>query len=314
MANPCALRADGLSLARGAFLLSVPEWSVAPGEVVALYGPSGSGKSTLLSLLAGQVFADSGDVWVGRNPHSRDRLIAGHPGVVWVKQDFGLSPYRSVRDNLLDLVLGKLDGEEDRLVRRMMRTLGLGMDPARPAHSLSGGEQQRLSIGRALLGRPRVLLLDEPFSHVDGFHKERLLQLLTAWQRKTRCTVVLVAHDVRDAARWAHRIDVLQDGRIVESGSGAQLFAVPRTKPMAYAWGPINELPWARVPEGLRAHPHAFRQGRRWFLRPEFLDAELLAQTCGSMSELERWTEGGTTYVRASAGGLHWLLRETDAR
>jgi putative spermidine/putrescine transport system ATP-binding protein/thiamine transport system ATP-binding protein len=234
--------------------------------------------------------------------------------VVWVKQDFGLSPYRSVRDNLLDLVLGKLDGEEDRLVRRMMRTLGLGMDPSRPAHSLSGGEQQRLSIGRALLGRPRVLLLDEPFSHVDGFHKERLLQLLTAWQRKTRCTVVLVAHDVRDAARWAHRIDVLQDGRIVESGSGAQLFAAPRTKPMAYAWGPINELPWARVPEGLRAHPHAFRQGRRWFLRPEFLDAELLAQTCGSMSELERWTEGGTTYVRAAAGGLHWLLRETDAR
>lgn len=314
MANPYALRADGLSLARGAFLLSVPEWSVAPSEVVALYGPSGSGKSTLLSLLAGQVFADSGDVWVGRNPHSRDRLIAGHPGVVWVKQDFGLSPYRSVRDNLLDLVLGKLDGEEDRLVRRMMRTLGLGMDPSRPAHSLSGGEQQRLSIGRALLGRPRVLLLDEPFSHVDGFHKERLLQLLTAWQRKTRCTVVLVAHDVRDAARWAHRIDVLQDGCIVESGSGAQLFAAPRTKPMAYAWGPINELPWARVPEGLRAHPHAFRQGRRWFLRPEFLDAELLAQTCGSMSELERWTEGGTTYVRASAGGLHWLLRETDAR
>jgi ABC-type nitrate/sulfonate/bicarbonate transport system ATPase subunit len=314
VANPYALRADGLSLARGAFLLSVPEWSVAPCEVVALYGPSGSGKSTLLSLLAGQVFADSGDVWVGRNPHSRDRLIAGHPGVVWVKQDFGLSPYRSVRDNLLDLVLGKLDGEEDRLVRRMMRTLGLGMDPSRPAHSLSGGEQQRLSIGRALLGRPRVLLLDEPFSHVDGFHKERLLQLLTAWQRKTRCTVVLVAHDVRDAARWAHRIDVLQDGRIVESGSGAQLFAAPRTKPMAYAWGPINELPWARVPEGLRAHPHAFRQGRRWFLRPEFLDAELLAQTCGSMSELERWTEGGTTYVRAAAGGLHWLLRETDAR
>ncbi len=314
MANPYALRADGLSLARGAFLLSVPEWSVAPGEVVALYGPSGSGKSTLLSLLAGQVFADSGDVWVGRNPHSRDRLIAGHPGVVWVKQDFGLSPYRSVRDNLLDLVLGKLDGEEDRLVRRMMRTLGLGMDPSRPAHSLSGGEQQRLSIGRALLGRPRVLLLDEPFSHVDGFHKERLLQLLTAWQRKTRCTVVLVAHDVRDAARWAHRIDVLQDGSIVESGSGAQLFAAPRTKPMAYAWGPINELPWARVPEGLRAHPHAFRQGRRWFLRPEFLDTELLAQTCGTISELDRWTEGGTTYVRAAAGGRHWLLRETDAR
>jgi ABC-type nitrate/sulfonate/bicarbonate transport system ATPase subunit len=314
VAQPYALRADGLCLARGAFLLSVPEWSVAPGEVVALYGPSGSGKSTLLSLLAGQTFADSGEVWVGRNPHSRDRLIAGHPGVVWVKQDFGLSPYRSVRDNLLDLVLGKLDDEEDRLVRRMMRSLGLSMDPSRPAHSLSGGEQQRLSIGRALLGRPRVLLLDEPFSHVDGYHKERLLQLLTVWQRKTRCTVVLVAHDVRDAARWAHRIDVIQDGRIVESDSGAQLFVAPRTKPMAYAWGPINELPWSRVPEGLRAHPHAFRQGRRWFLRPEFLDQALLAQTCGSISELERWTEGGTTYVRAAAGGLHWLLRETDAR
>jgi iron(III) transport system ATP-binding protein len=309
VANPYALRADGLSLARGAFLLSVPQWSVAAGEVVALYGPSGSGKSTLLSLLAGQVFADTGDVWVGRSAHVRDRLIAGHPGVVWVKQDFGLSPYRSVRDNLLDLVLGKLDDEEDRLVRRMMRTLGLGMDPSRPAHSLSGGEQQRLSIGRALLGRPRVLLLDEPFSHVDGFHKERLLQLLTAWQRKTRCTVVLVAHDVRDAARWAHRIDVLQDGRIVESGSGAQLFAAPRTKPMAYAWGPINELPWARVPEALRLHPQSFRQGRRWFLRPEHLTVEVLESALGSGAELGRWTEGGAAWLHFACGGFRWVLR-----
>jgi ABC-type nitrate/sulfonate/bicarbonate transport system ATPase subunit len=309
VANPYALRADGLSLARGAFLLSVPQWSVAAGEVVALYGPSGSGKSTLLSLLAGQVFADTGDVWVGRSAHVRDRLIAGHPGVVWVKQDFGLSPYRSVRDNLLDLVLGKLDDEEDRLVRRMMRTLGLGMDPSRPAHSLSGGEQQRLSIGRALLGRPRVLLLDEPFSHVDGYHKERLLQLLTAWQRKTRCTVVLVAHDVRDAARWAHRIDVLQDGRIVESGSGAQLFAAPRTKPMAYAWGPINELPWARVPEALRFHPQSFRQGRRWFLRPEHLTVEVLESALGPGAELGRWTEGGAAWLHLACGGFRWVLR-----
>jgi ABC-type nitrate/sulfonate/bicarbonate transport system ATPase subunit len=309
VANPYALRADGLSLARGAFLLSVPQWSVAAGEVVALYGPSGSGKSTLLSLLAGQVFADTGDVWVGRSAHVRDRLIAGHPGVVWVKQDFGLSPYRSVRDNLLDLVLGKLDDEEDRLVRRMMRTLGLGMDPSRPAHSLSGGEQQRLSIGRALLGRPRVLLLDEPFSHVDGYHKERLLQLLTAWQRKTRCTVVLVAHDVRDAARWAHRIDVLQDGRIVESGSGAQLFAAPRTKPMAYAWGPINELPWARVPEALRLHPQSFCQGRRWFLRPEHLTVEVLESALGPGAELGRWTEGGAAWLHFACGGFRWVLR-----
>ena len=309
MANPYALRAEGLSLARGAFLLSVPQWSVAAGEVVALYGPSGSGKSTLLSLLAGQVFADTGDVWVGRSAHVRDRLIAGHPGVVWVKQDFGLSPYRSVRDNLLDLVLGKLDDEEDRLVRRMMRTLGLGMDPSRPAHSLSGGEQQRLSIGRALLGRPKVLLLDEPFSHVDGFHKERLLQLLTAWQRKTRCTVVLVAHDVRDAARWAHRIDVLQDGRIVESGSGAQLFAAPRTKPMAYAWGPINELPWARVPEALRLHPQSFRQGRRWFLRPEHLTVEVLESALGPGAELGRWTEGGAAWLHFACCGFRWVLR-----
>jgi len=309
VAHPYALRADGLSLARGAILLSVPQWSATPGEIVALYGPSGSGKSTLLSLLAGQVFADEGDVWVGRSAHARDRLIAGHPGVVWVKQDFGLSPYRSVRDNLLDLVLGKLDDEEDRLVRRMMRTLGLGMDPSRPAHSLSGGEQQRLSIGRALLGRPRVLLLDEPFSHVDGYHKERLLQLLSAWQRKTRCTVVLVAHDVRDAARWAHRIDVVHEGRIVESGSAEQLYSTPRTKPMAYAWGPVNELPAARVPAALRDHPKSFRQGRRWFLRPEHLTVEVLERALGPGAELGRWTEGGADWLHFACGGFRWVLR-----
>lgn len=315
MANSYALRADGLSLARGAFLLSVPKWSVASGEVVALYGPSGSGKSTLLSLVAGHVFADAGDVWVGRSAHARDRLIAGHPGVVWVKQDFGLSPYRSVRDNLLDLVLGKLDDEEDRLVRRMMRTLGLGMDPSRPAHSLSGGEQQRLSIGRALLGRPRVLLLDEPFSHVDGYHKERLLQLLTAWQRKTRCTVVLVAHDIRDAARWADRIDVVHEGRIVESGSADQLYRCPKTKPMAYAWGPVNERPVGRVPESLRALSQSFRQGRRWFLRPEHLTVELLESAFnGPCEALSRWTEGGSDWMQVSCGGYRWVLRLTGSK
>lgn len=114
------------------------------GQVVALYGPSGSGKSTLLSIIAGQVFADSGESWVGSSRPNRDRLIAGHPGVVWVKQDFGLSPYRSLRDNLLDLVQGRLEDQEDRIVRRIMRTLHLGMDPSRLANSLSGGEQQRL--------------------------------------------------------------------------------------------------------------------------------------------------------------------------
>ncbi len=310
MARSTALRAQGLCLARGSFLLDVPFWSVEAGQVVALYGPSGSGKSTLLSIIAGQVFADSGESWVGSARPNRDRLIAGHPGVVWVKQDFGLSPYRSLRDNLLDLVHGRLEDQEDRIVRRIMRTLHLGMDPSRLAHSLSGGEQQRLSIGRALLGRPKVLLLDEPFSHVDGFLKERLIQLLKAWQRKTKATVVFVAHDARDAMRWADRIDVMQQGQIVESGPSYQIYAAPKTKPMAYAWGPINDFVLSRVPGGLRAHENAFRQGRRWFLRPEHLSRAELELHCGPCRELERWSEGSANMLRLeSESGQPWILR-----
>ena len=310
MARSTALRAQGLCLARGSFLLDIPFWSVEDGQVVALYGPSGSGKSTLLSIIAGQVFADSGESWVGSARPNRDRLIAGHPGVVWVKQDFGLSPYRSLRDNLLDLVHGRLEDQEDRIVRRIMRTLHLGMDPSRPANSLSGGEQQRLSIGRALLGRPKVLLLDEPFSHVDGFLKERLFQLLKAWQRKTKATVVLVAHDARDAMRWADRIDVMQQGQIVESGPSYQIYAAPKTKPMAYAWGPLNDVVLSRVPDGLRAHKNAFRQGRRWFLRPEHLSRAELELHCGPCREVERWSEGSANMVRLeSASGQLWILR-----
>ena len=294
--------------------------TVEKGEIVSIVGASGAGKTTLLQILGTLDRMDQGSLSInGINPFDLNAKALAqfrNESLGFIFQFHQLLPEFSAVENVCFPALIQNQSMSKAKIRskELLDYLSLSHRFDHKPGALSGGEQQRLSIGRALLGRPRVLLLDEPFSHVDGFHKERLLQLLTAWQRKTRCTVVLVAHDVRDAARWAHRIDVLQDGSIVESGSGAQLFAAPRTKPMAYAWGPINELPWARVPEGLRAHPHAFRQGGRWFLRPEFLDAELLAQTCGSMSELERWTEGGTTYVRASAGGLHWLLRETDAR
>jgi lipoprotein-releasing system ATP-binding protein len=169
------------------------------GETLAIVGASGSGKSTLLHLMGGLDHPDTGTIRVrgvslqSLGPADLARFRNRDVGLIF--QAFHLMPEFDALENVMlpgrmaRRPLAEVQAEADALLKRV----GLGDRLDHRPGELSGGEQQRLSIGRALLGRPRVLLLDEPFSHVDGFHKERLLQLLTAWQRKTRCTVVLVS-------------------------------------------------------------------------------------------------------------------------
>jgi ABC-type multidrug transport system ATPase subunit len=265
------LRASDILHGFERFLLSVPDWQAESGEVVALLGPSGSGKSTFLNVLGARMVPDEGKVWYGSTPHLRVPLVPGHPRIKMVRQDFGQMPYKTVRDNLLEYAGIRSEAAEDRAVRKWIRTLDLAPALTEKAKGLSGGELQRLAIGQALIGRPGVLLLDEPFSHLDPYHKRRLQDMLREWQARSKATVVMVVHDVRDAMEWADRIDVMQDGSIVESGTPTSIYGRPQTHAMAHAFGRINERIVKEVPAALGKHPASFVIDQTWYLRPEHL-------------------------------------------
>ena len=305
---PIRLRAANVLHGFERFLLSVQEWQAESGEIVALLGPSGSGKSTFLNILGARMVPDEGKVWYGSTPHIRVPLVPGHPRIKMVRQDFGQMPFKTVRDNLLEYAGIRSEASEDRAVRTWIKTLDLAPALTEKARGLSGGELQRLAIGQALIGRPGVLLLDEPFSHLDPYHKRRLQDMLRDWQQRSGATVVMVVHDVRDAMEWANRIDVMQDGSIVESATPEQVYARPKTHAMAHAFGRINERPTFSVPADLAAHPAAFVVDQTWYLRPEHL-AESQVPITASRGRIER--SGSEAIQIWEEGEQRWYTRQS---
>lgn len=191
-------------------------FSVAPGEFLCIVGPSGCGKTTLLRLLAGLIPPDQGSVRLHGEPL---RQPSDKIGLVFQKAN--LMPWRTVADNvLLPLQVGRqsLEGAARR-VEEALATVGLAEFARSYPRELSGGMQQRVSIARALVHQPEILLLDEPFGALDALTRETLnVQLMDLWEA-SRKTVVMVTHNIREAVFLADRVLVLsrRPGRVVDS-------------------------------------------------------------------------------------------------
>jgi putative ABC transport system ATP-binding protein len=200
------------------------------GEFVAIQGTSGSGKSTLLNLLGGLDRPTSGEVlFDGRSvaPFSKKEMARYRRRAVgMIFQNFNLITTMTAVDNIrLALAFGGLRGRErDRRADELLARVGLeGRLDHRPAE-LSGGEQQRVSIARALANRPRVLLADEPTGNLDSTRAHEILALLRAMVDHDSLTVIMVTHDQELAASFADRIIFMKDGKIIErnaEGPGA---------------------------------------------------------------------------------------------
>ena len=196
--------------------------AVGEGEFVALLGTSGSGKSTLLNLFGGLDRPTEGEiVYEGRSlaPLSKREMARYRRRAVgMIFQNFNLIPTMTAAENVeLALAFGKVRGRERaERARSLLSRVGLGGRTDHRPSELSGGEQQRVAVARALANRPRVLLADEPTGNLDSTRARELLALLGEMVARDRLTVLMVTHDRELAARFAGRTIFLKDGKVDE--------------------------------------------------------------------------------------------------
>jgi iron(III) transport system ATP-binding protein len=214
---------------------------VAEGQHPAILGRSGAGKTTVLDLLAGLVPPTSGQVFVDGTLVSETGRIVVPPhrrNIAMVFQDLGLWPGLSVLDNVLVGLPGSKEGRAQRRERAMAALARCGIDrlATRSPGSLSGGEQQRAALARALAAEPRFLFLDEPFAGVDLCTKEELLRDVGELAARAGATIVLVTHDPTEAFALCTHAIVLEKGGVMTHGPWADVLLQPAS-PLLRAFG-----------------------------------------------------------------------------
>ena len=216
---------------------------VMPGQVTCLLGPSGCGKSTTLRMIAGVETPDAGEISVD------GRVICGEGTEVppeqrsigLMFQDFALFPHLSVAQNVaFGLTLDRASSR--RRVEDLLATVGMGRHIDRYPHELSGGEQQRVALARALAPRPKVMLMDEPFSGLDDRLRDDIRDETLDVLKAEGTAVLLVTHEPGEAMRMADEIALMRDGRIVQRGAPYNIYNTPVDRKAAAFFSDINVI------------------------------------------------------------------------
>ncbi len=216
--------------------------SVAKGEFISLLGPSGCGKTTTLQMIAGFVALTSGLIRIdGQN---LQHISPSKRGLGIVFQSYALFPHMTAAENVafgLDM-RGTGRAERERLVRDMLKLVGLDGFADRHPRRMSGGQQQRVALARALVIRPRVLLLDEPLSNLDAKLREEMQMELLHIQRTLGTTTVLVTHDQAEAMALSDRIVVMNAGCVEQIGTPQETYEQPASAFVSNFLGKTNEF------------------------------------------------------------------------
>ena len=199
--------------------------SAKKGELTAILGSSGAGKSTLLRLIAGFEAPTSGEIYLDGELVSspEDVLAPERRGIGIVPQDSALFSHLTVSQNI---GFGLPKGSNDR-VNELLKLIGLEEYGNRKPASLSGGQQQRVALARALAPRPKLVLLDEPFSALDAELRARLREDVAAVLKAEGASALLVTHDQEEALSLADRVAILRDGRIIQTGTPTEIYNAP---------------------------------------------------------------------------------------
>lgn len=227
------------------FTLGPIDLSIGARQIVCLVGHSGCGKSTLLRLIAGIERPDSGTVRLdGKALAGPDVFVEPEKrNIGFVFQDYALFPHLTVKQNIL-FGLRKRPREEARArVAMLLELTALTAMAGRYPHMLSGGEQQRAALARALAPEPSIVLMDEPFSNLDRDLRERVRHETIALLRRTATTAVIVTHDPEEALSTGDRIVLMKSGQIVQNGTGRDLHDRPTDRYAAEFFSTFNRVP-----------------------------------------------------------------------
>ena len=241
------------------------------GSHLAIMGESGSGKSTLLKAIYGLLELKHGEVhWNGHQVLGPNfNLIPGEKYMKYVSQDFELMPFTTVSENI-SAHLSALDLEKHgQRVLELLQVIEMEDMGNRKVKNLSGGQKQRVALARALAQEPELLLLDEPFSNIDQFKKNKLRHRLFPYLKENNITVVTATHDPDDVLSFADEVLILKDGEALFQEETTKLYHNPKLPYVAGLFGRVNHLPikllkdYAKTDHQVLVYPHELRLAKK---------------------------------------------------
>ncbi|RPA68937.1 ABC transporter ATP-binding protein [Cyclobacteriaceae bacterium YHN15] len=215
------------------------------GQIISLIGESGSGKSTLLRIIAGLENRTEGEVFLDgvRIQNPNEKLVPGIDEIQLVYQEYHLYPNSTVEENISRPLLQYDKNYKEKRVATLLKLLGLEPFKDKLPRHLSGGQQQKVAIGRALSLEPQVLLLDEPFSSLDTIQRREIIEELKIMFEAMGITVLFVTHDLDDALQMTENLVILQRGLLIQKGHPEYIFSNPKNLYAAKLFSHLNPIP-----------------------------------------------------------------------
>lgn len=226
------------------FVLEGINFSIQKGDCTAVIGESGCGKSTLLKLLYGLFDLEEGTIFWDHQEilGPKFKLIPGMDFIKYLAQDFDLMPYITVAENV-GKHLSNINPEIKKArILELLEVVEMTKFADTKAKNLSGGQMQRVAIARALALEPEILLLDEPFSHIDNFKKNSLRRNLFSFLKQKQITTLVASHDATDILSFTDEVIVMKNGRIIEKSNTKQCFSNPKNHYIASLFDDVNEI------------------------------------------------------------------------
>ncbi|VXB51961.1 ABC transporter ATP-binding protein [Flavobacterium sp. 9AF] len=221
-------------------------FSLEKGQFLALIGESGCGKSTLLKLIYGLYDLESGSIfWKDEEVLGpKFNLVPGMPKMKYLAQDFDLMPYTTVAENVGKFLSNFYPEEKNERINELLEVVEMIHLANTKVKFLSGGQMQRVALAKVLALEPELLLLDEPFSHIDNFLKSSLRRRIFKYLKLKGITCIMATHDTNDVLSFCDEVLIMKDGQMIEMGATKEVYKYPTSYYSASLFGEVNIIKW----------------------------------------------------------------------